>query len=579
MSRFNLLDEAWISVMIDGTGKVTNVSLKELYTKAHEYRALAGDTRTQDFAVLRFLLSVLHTVFSRLDENGMEYGFFELDDRYRQVTKLHEDDLNEYSDTLLDTWINLWGMGKFPAVIIEYLEKWRDKFYLLDDENPFYQVTYSNLASKNIKVHGKENRSPSTVFGKTINRLISESGNKISLFSSKYDDSGKYKRKSEPNIKSILKASELARWLITYQGYSGTSDKAQFAGINSTWSKGWIYDLGGIHLEGNNLHQTLLLNCPLPHPEEKNQLHCQKPCWEFSGEEQLQRYLSLKNVDNIAELYTNWSRAIYIDPEINLSEPLSFNVVKLPEIKHQNQFLEPMTIWKFNESGINKGTTTPRKHIANRSMWRSFGLITMTYSVENPKGDVVQQRKPGLIDWLEIIREPIGDLKLSIYATSMKDDGNATSWLPVDEITDYLYINDFVLTDVEERGWVPRINNVIERTKMIITTVYKRFITDLKNIRNISSNKFVNQKVEELFFVIDQPFRDWISYIEAGDSKDQKVAEWRSTLKKIILDQAEEQLEMAGNRDYLGIVSKKSVKNIATAYNWFIYSLNKELGK
>ena len=63
MERYNLLDEKWISVLADNGEKM--VSLTELFEQAHELIGLAGDMKMQDFAVMRILLAVLHTVFSR----------------------------------------------------------------------------------------------------------------------------------------------------------------------------------------------------------------------------------------------------------------------------------------------------------------------------------------------------------------------------------------------------------------------------------------------------------------------------------------------------------------------------------
>ncbi len=70
MSRFNLLEEDWIAVMTDNKGTVEEVSLIDLFKNAHNYLGLAGDMPAQDFAVLRILLAVLHTVFSRFDDEG-----------------------------------------------------------------------------------------------------------------------------------------------------------------------------------------------------------------------------------------------------------------------------------------------------------------------------------------------------------------------------------------------------------------------------------------------------------------------------------------------------------------------------
>ena len=179
MSRFNLLDEPWIRVITDDMGTMREVSLKEFFAHAHEYKDLAGNTKTQDFSVLRILLAVLHTVFSRFDANGNTYEFLQTDNQWKQISKIDEDDLEEYEDALLDTWSRIWDSGKFPSVVNDYLEKWRDRFWLLDDKYPFMQVPKELLVDED----GKMNASP--FFGKNMNRTISESNNKVSVFSPK----------------------------------------------------------------------------------------------------------------------------------------------------------------------------------------------------------------------------------------------------------------------------------------------------------------------------------------------------------------------------------------------------------
>ncbi len=52
MSDYNLIDEPWISVVVDYKGTTKLVGLKEFFEHAHEYIALAGDMPTQDFAIL-----------------------------------------------------------------------------------------------------------------------------------------------------------------------------------------------------------------------------------------------------------------------------------------------------------------------------------------------------------------------------------------------------------------------------------------------------------------------------------------------------------------------------------------------
>lgn len=561
MGKFNLLNESWISVITDDEGNSKEVSLKELFLNAHIYKDLAGDTKTQDFALMRVLLAVVYTVFTRFDANGKAYEYFDLKN-FVPVNYVKEDERDEYIESLKDTWCDLWHLGKFPDIIIDYLENWEDRFYLFDEKYPFFQVTLSDISE------GKISKSKaSEIAGKNINRLISESENKIALFSPKY---------SFGDNKEKLRESEIARWLITFQGYCGLSDKVIFGNDKYKASKGWLFDIGGIFMKGDNLFKTLMLNFAIDYSG-----HCienvQRPCWECESSDIIDSYFYPME-DNISDLYTAWSRAVYINPEIDLEKPFVCNVVKLPEIEHEENFLEPMTIWKNNKIG-KKEFFTPKKHQLYKSMWRSFGLITID-DTGNGK------RKPGIIDWFNKLKEmnildSLNDIELC--AVSMQDDGNATSWVPTDEIIDNLFIDKFVLSDLSKNGWIDTINSVVEITKKVVEFIYKKYIVDIKQIRNISSDLFVSEKVEELYFVIDGNFRNWISNIKFEDEKNFKMKQWEMTLRKLVLAKAEEMLYCGCPKDYLGIIigektSKKEIKNIATAYNSFLSFLNRELG-
>ena len=96
--EFNLLDERWIRV-IDRNCKVVEVSLMEVFRDAHLYQDLCGELSTQDFAVMRVLLAILHTVFARYDING-------------NISRLHD------PDDALDRWEELWTKKKFPEEVI-----------------------------------------------------------------------------------------------------------------------------------------------------------------------------------------------------------------------------------------------------------------------------------------------------------------------------------------------------------------------------------------------------------------------------------------------------------------------------
>ena len=92
--EFNLLREPWVRVRTQDC-TVQEVSLTDALLHAHAYVDLAGEMPTQDAAMLRLLLAVLHTVFSRVDGNGVPAPFEEPRDA-------------------LQRWGELWQLGHFP---------------------------------------------------------------------------------------------------------------------------------------------------------------------------------------------------------------------------------------------------------------------------------------------------------------------------------------------------------------------------------------------------------------------------------------------------------------------------------
>ena len=577
MGKFNLIDEPWIKVIYNETGNCKLVSLEQLFKDAGNIKGIAGDTKTQDFALLRVILAILHTVYSRFDAYDNVYEKFTLDDKF--IPSISIEDIGKgncinHKKALNNTWKELWNKKSFTNSIYKYLSKWHDRFYLFDEVYPFMQVSESDLLSYDYKNH-KGKKILTDKKGKSLNLKISESKNKIALFSPKYE------RNSN---KEKLTEDEVARWIITCHSYIDVADKTDFI-IERKYdnkSSGWLLELGGIYLEGDSLFETLMMNLILIHPEKKYAFNVQKPCWEYTSQEVIDRYLSGDIFDNLAQLYTSWSRAIYVSPEIDSKKEFSCQMIKLPAIEKKEQFLEPMTLWELDKD---KQYYFPKKHELDEAMWRSFGLLVNTSKIN-------ELRKPGIIDWLYTIRKHIGNKNIGICAIGMKTDNTASKTL-INSIYDSLRINDFVLTDLEEGHWVTRINEAVEKTKNVINKTYCRFLSDIADIRygqdkekkkpkNTGRNKFINREKEAMYFSIDNPFRDWLSSISLEDDKDQKIIEWYKELVKILKQNANNLLKNSTIRDLKGkgIERKDSKKefmvNVVTAYNAFISSIKKE---
>jgi CRISPR system Cascade subunit CasA len=563
MKRYNLLDEPWIEVVSKIRGEQTEISLLELFHHAEQYICLAGEMETQNFAMLRFLLAILQTVFSRYDSDGKPYSFIKVNENMQQINEVDCEDEEEYDDYSLEreaSWKALWRTGHFPEIICKYLENWREHFYLYDDTFPFFQVTAEEMSA--LIPDGKR---PTEFSGRNLNRLISESGNKPALFSPIVSEK-----------KDFMNSAELARWLIMLQGYIGLSDKTSVVEKAQKTSKGWLFDIGGLYLKGDTLFETLMLNYLPVHTEKRYSFSTQKPCWEYSGRENVEKLKSGKSIDNLAELYTNWSRAIYINSERKEVDPILLNIVKLPAIEHQDNFLEPMTIWSMNDSGDNKGHYTPRKHKSNQAVWRSFGLITLQTSTKSG------QKQPAIIERLYKTKKMLGSKWIDIQAVSMKDDGNATSWVPVDEIIDELDANDLVIADTSDNGWIIRINDTVEITKQAVG-IYKEFVKDTAVIRGKNLKKeggtFIDSETEKLFQSLNNPFRTWLESIQPDDLKDEKISDWYGTLKDITMNQAESLVNRATTRDFIGIEKEGQIFNIVRAYKKFKNGILQKLGR
>ncbi|MBG9981893.1 type I-E CRISPR-associated protein Cse1/CasA [Aerococcaceae bacterium DSM 111020] len=557
MGRFNLIDEPWISVILNDVGETKLVSIKTLFKDATNFRQLGGDMRMQDFAVLRILLAILHTVYSRYSADDELYSYLEINEKGIPVNDI-SDWADEYIEDLLETWTNLWEQKYFSDCVFDYLDEWYDHFYLYDDERPFMQITEKDLSKFEIN-----KKAPGTVSGKMINRTLSESNNKLALFASKSNKE-----------KEILTDDEIVRWLMLFQGCIGTFDKTNFGKEKYRSSKGWLYDIGGIALKGKNLFETLMLNLILVHPEEQYQANHQTPTWEFNGTENIQKHMSEMPLTNLAELYSIWGRAIIIDPEHDASEPFEMKIIKLKDINHQNQFLEPMTLWRKNDSGDNKGTLTPRKHNINHEFWQSFGLV---FPVDN---NTENNRNPGIIDWLyDYVEEEAEEIEMiSFEAMSMIDDGNATSWMPSDEYYDSLKLYNYLAFDyTDETGWIDRINNEVTITKELVHQNLRRFYRNIAEIRNIKNTEQIDKLIQEVFHEIDWNFKKWLANIHENSEKDVEILKWRKQLENILIHQADLVMANASPRDYKGIKKENGLMTIVTEYNSFIYWMRRKL--
>ena len=499
--EFNLLDEKWVRVMAaDCT--VREVSLVDALVNAHEYTSLAGELPTQDMAMLRLLLAVLHTVFARFDEEGNDAPF-------------------ECADDALDRWEALWNGGRFPEKPIrKYLEAYRDRFYLFDPDRPFYQVNEAE--------GGTENEA------KKLNGCISESNNKFRLFSSRCGEG-----------KNILTYPEAARWLVCLNGFddialkeaqntddgSNTDEGSDTDKERNSLKVGWLGQLGSIYALGDNLFQTLMLNLVLLN-ENRELWGENKPVWELVKPRTRQK-CKIAVPDNQAELLTLQSRRTLLQRDER--GVIGYTVLGGDVFESDKASAEQMTIWEYVKGKIGElPYYQPREHNANKQIWREFASIV-------PSDD--KRGMPGVVRWQALLKE--GEIleeerfaRFSMVGVEYK--GSQKSAV-VDIFSDSLSFHIDLLTEVG-RHWNIAIQSEIE----IIDEVAKAVgqlgeqiekacgkSESSKKDKKKDNNGLGNWMKEQFYYRIDIDFRLMLEGIDPMDEDHETREEWAWAWRKI----------------------------------------------
>lgn len=535
--EFCLVDERWIRV-IDNNCKITEVSLLELFENAHKYKGLCGELPTQDIAVLRVLLAILLTVFSRYDLSGNKSPFNDPDDA-------------------LERWQDLWNNGEFPIEVIkDYLNSQRDSFYLFHPDRPFYQCENAEIGTEYTaaKLYGN----------------LSESGNKTRIFPI---ISGNEKKK--------MSFQEAARWLININAYDDASakvssdnkERAEKEGIMLyTLKVGWLGQLGLITVMGNNLFETLMYNLTFLNENGDLYEETEKPIWERetipSGES-----VKISWPKNLSELYTFQFRRLLLIKENK--QVVGEYVLNGKFFDNANFFLEPMTIWTNPKKG-RSNIITPKKHDSSKQLWREFSSIAIDED----------NHKPGVITWIErlVDAEILDDRILSYKISSVEYDGGHSSSV-INVFSDSLQMHASLISNAGDKMKQMVVDNV-EFSETVSKKVWN-FAKDVNLAQggdfipkesNCSAKVFAERAKADFYNLIDTPFRKWLYNLNPlVDNTSEKETEWREECTKIALNLGKDIIKGIPHTAIFGKVEKTDNKTIvysvAKAMNRFVASI------
>ena len=522
--EFNLLDEPWVRVLCaDCT--VREVSLTDALLHAHEYKSLAGELPTQDVAVLRLLLAVLHTVFSRVDVQGEN----------APISAGTEPDL------ALDRWESLWRLQHFPVQpITTYLEKWHERFWLFHPERPFWQVPQAKIGT--------------AYSAAKLNGEISESGNKLRMFTA-YSGTGK----------SELSYAQAARWLLYVNGFDDTSAKQKGKGLPSTGA-GWLGKLGLILAQGDTLFETLMLNLVLLKDGEQP-WQPPLPCWELEHARSTER-TEIPQPDNPAVLLTLQSRRLLLNRE---GESVTgYTLLGGDFFERENAFCEQMTVWRAAQASKNAPVVyLPKRHDPAKQFWREFSSVFLRES---------GGRCPGVVWWIEELIHPknaILDRKTLIRFQITGVGYGDKDFFVTDTFSDSLTFHTALLDELGRR-WRQKITEEIglcEELAKAVGNLARNLDIAASDPDHASKKNSAKAAQEQFYFRLDQPFRRWLCDIDPawdGETAEKHISQWRADAKRIAKALGHQMVQQSGNAAFVGRKVGDNHYSAPEAYNRFL---------
>lgn len=538
---FDLTSSPWIPVLrADRTED--ELSLAEVFAQAADLRRLVGDVPTQEFALLRLLLAVLH------------------------------DALDGPAD--LDAWQELWEEGIPAETVTAYLRDHRERFDLFHPATPFFQVA-------DLRTGKDEYSSPDPI--------VADVPNNARFFTMRALGAQR------------LTFAEAARWLVHAHAYDTSGIKSGAVGDPRLKSGkvypqgvGWSGNLGGVYVEGDTLQETLLLNLVAldtdglrwdPDFDTEPDL----PAWRLPPDtaEPLTGVAAVSRPHGLRDLYTWQTRRLRLhhDGESVHGVLLAYGNPLSPHNKHEH---EPMTTWRRSpaqEKKLKQATVyLPRDHDPSRAAWRGLGaLVTGEVRGAEQRREAAAVVRPRILDWFHklAVHGPLEPTTLVRVRLAGAVYGTQQS--VIDEIVDDAVALPIILL-CERDAALGRmaVDAVADAEKAV--TVLGDLATELARAAGKESDPPRSAARDRGFAELDDRFRAWLRRLKPSDDPDypaERRRHWQLQLHEIVSGIGGELIRTAGGAAWQGRVVHNAKGdlwlNTARADLLFRTGLNKAL--
>ncbi|MEU4805070.1 type I-E CRISPR-associated protein Cse1/CasA [Actinosynnema sp. NPDC023587] len=523
---FDLIDQPWLTARtVDG--HPVELSLAEVFERAHTLTGLVGDVPTQVFALTRLLLAVLH---------GAVDGPRDLDD-----------------------WEQMWLRDELPHRDVRaYLDRHRARFDLFHERTPFLQV--AGLRTQKGEVA-------------ELNKLIADMPNGHPFFTTRLGG------------EVSLSFAEAARWVVHCHAFDPSGIKSGAMGDDRVKSgkgypigTGWAGYLGGVLPEGRTLRDTLLLNLIPSRAGVLQRSSSDLPPWErdpLGPHEDAPAGRPAGPVD----LYTWQSRRLRLvrDGE-RVTRVLICNGDRItPQDKHD---FEPHTGWrrsKAQEKKLRRAQVyMPREHDPQKAVWR--GLQAMLPGAERAQdGEAAPFLAPRVLEWIAEVEEVIGgDFPVRLHTIGMTYGSQSAT--TTDIVDDVLSMRAVLLRVQDAQLAKTAVTSVraAENAAQALGRLAENIATAA------GAGKFEKEApraraIESAYAEFDPLFRTWLRDLRPATDPEAAATEWHSTADRAVRTLGADLLRQAPMKAWSGRVVGGRLITSAHADRWFRTALRNAL--
>ena len=544
--EYNLLDEPWIPVrLVDGT--ITDVGLLELLRRTTDIADLACELPTQSIAIQRLILAIAYRVARPRDARD---------------------------------WVRQWDEGAPTEQMIEYLERWRDRFFLFGGRFPFMQVADLRTAKDETK---------------TLEDIIA---------SVPKEDKRLFSTRQGAGLRR-LEAADAARWLIHVQAYdiagihSGAVGDMQVKdGKGYGIGPSWCGQLGLVWLKGSDLDETLVLNLiPTDTAELQggdNSSSWAACSWELEEPETAARkdYSLLGKNGNpqleglsIPRLLTWHSRRVRLyGDSAGVQRVLVCQGDKLAP--QEMRLYEPQSLWRYSTLQSKKFKTDvymPRKFEAGRALWRNLpGTLPTVTTVQGVDKQPKQEFLPSAT--LSFHYQLDNALIEATYPKVMRIQAVGVTYGPQEATFDDIYSDELTLSVAVMRVEREDLSAEIDRQVRLTEEIARDVGTLAANLARAAGESGdgagdgARDRAKELFFsAVDNDFRAWLTQVDGHESARDAGRRWERTLRQHATDIQTELVRGASSSAIIGRKVGNRYMNVGIAENYFRSALNKRL--